>query len=224
MFITHCRNIEAILQKIRPEQSIFLLDGILQEISVSSALAGTLATTEFGWSKQLRPTTPRTHLINSGQEPNNTGTQEAKTAGHEERSLPGPDGTWWTAGVFDVRENISTNKRSDLAEGCRDSVVFPTNTSATGLRCDQTDVVARAHFTKRQEDPVDNHKPTNIPRLLKDRVTAAHDETNGALRCYKNTEGESRAHPVGCEGAKLEHVNEWCGRVMQTRLTNAPGR
>lgn len=132
----HCRDIIAIGHQILTEPLILFRDGVLKiQISIEFA----------------RHSAEFTHLPNVWEEnQGNGGSENAQRARDEEwilsrASLVGRI-------LLHDRKDISSDKGTDLAGSCSNSVILASDGSGGGLGRNQTDVITGAKLTQRQED------------------------------------------------------------------------
>jgi hypothetical protein len=69
----------------------------------------------------------------------------------------------------------SPDERADLADGGRDAIELPANRSRRGLGRKQTEVVARADFSEREENTVHLRRPRWSNIAFRRQKRDAHD-------------------------------------------------
>ena len=192
LFGAHGGDIEAVLQQVRPEQTVLVLDRVLAKLNVS------------GYFIISDPIALRfTHLTDMGKEPDNAGAEDAQTAGEIEWVLSTRSSCFPAAIGDNVRKDVIADESANLAESCSNGVILATNTSAARLRRNKADVISRSDLSERQEDTVDDDKAANVRGLLEVTVGAAHDEANDALCGHKYAQSESWTQLVTNRSANL---------------------
>ncbi|KAI6749504.1 hypothetical protein HG530_014918 [Fusarium avenaceum] len=84
-------------------------------------------------------------------------------------------------------EDVSTDKGTDLADSCCNTVVSSSDTSGASLGCKKTDVVAGSQLTESLEDAKHDGESGDLTRDFV--VHAGHDESNDSLK--RNAEDKS---------------------------------
>lgn len=78
-------------------------------------------------------------------------------------------------------EDIVADKSSDFSHRGSNSIVLSAETRGDRLGSNQADIVAGSHFSKHQEDTVDDHEAGDIVGLLEVPVAPTHDESHTTL-------------------------------------------
>lgn len=130
--------------------------------------------------------------VGDEEEGNGSG-QKSQRRGNPEGIL-GSLGGIIATGSLDVGEHPGSDKGTDLANGSSDTIVTTTNTSGTGLGCQETNVVTRSKLSQTQENAVDDSESSNVLRDLV--VDTSHDVSDDGLQRDANDQSILGANPV----------------------------
>lgn len=112
------------------------------------------------------------------------------------------------ASCFDVGEDPSSDKGTNLANGSGNAVVTATDTSSAGLGGQKTNVVAGAKLSETQENTIDDGEASNVLRDLV--IDTSHNVADNSLQTDANDQGVLGADVVANKG-----TNHGSGNVEQ---------
>lgn len=142
----------------------------------------------------------------------NIGNEEVGDESRQQRQRRGdPEGILGSlcgiiaASCFDMGEDPSSDKGTNLANGSSNTVITTTNTSGAGLGGQETNVVAGTKLSKAQENTIDNGETSNVLGDLV--IDTGHDVADNRLQNNANDKGVLGADVVADKGTNHSSRN-----------------